>query len=90
MKLQKEFGNVLDMAKLVLQRELLKRDGAKAMSDVFQKRAALVQIKRKHVWAAQQDDNQLFLDEKPKPPRRQPVEPPAKYVEVGWLITNMQ
>ncbi|KAG9019757.1 Enhancer of polycomb-like protein 1 [Tulasnella sp. 427] len=82
LKLQKELGMVLDMARSVLKREELKRDAAKSMTEVFQKRFALVQIKRKSAWAAQQDDNQLFLDEKPKPPRRPPVEPPAGTIRI--------
>ncbi|EAU81386.1 hypothetical protein CC1G_05216 [Coprinopsis cinerea okayama7 len=77
-RLQAEFAFPLELAKLVLQRELKKKESAMQGQEVWQKRLALVDLKRKFPSFSEADEELLVDKERPRKPDvvRLPPRPP--------------
>ncbi|TFK21706.1 hypothetical protein FA15DRAFT_597418 [Coprinopsis marcescibilis] len=77
-RLQTEFVYPLELAKLVLQREMAKKEQAQNGQEVWQKRLELVDLKRKYPAFQDKLDEEVLVDkERPKKPEiRLPPRPP--------------
>ena len=72
--MQSELLSSLDLAKNVLSRENIKRDTAKQAQNVWEKRFALVDLKRRFPILGAKEDEELLHD-KERVPKRPKVDP---------------
>ncbi|KAF7370853.1 Enhancer of polycomb-like protein [Mycena sanguinolenta] len=70
LRLQGEFAYPLDLAKAVLAREGLKQESARQAQNVWEKRMAVVDLKRKFPSLGDRTDDELLID-KERPPKKQ-------------------
>jgi enhancer of polycomb-like protein len=70
LRLQGEFAYPLDLAKAVLAREGLKQENARQAQNVWEKRLAVVDLKRKFPTLGDRADEELLID-KERPPKKQ-------------------
>ncbi|KAI0360579.1 hypothetical protein OH77DRAFT_698921 [Trametes cingulata] len=79
-RLQSEIGTVLDIVRMVQQREVLKRDAQSQNRLVWDKRHVLADLKRAHPSLGAKEDEELFQDRErpPKKPKVETSRPPIK------------
>lgn len=82
LRLQSELLSSLELAKQVLNRENLKREVAHQSQQVWDKRLALVDLKRKFPSLGVKEDEELLHD-KERVPKRLKTDPGAGYVLVN-------
>lgn len=75
LRLQAELTMSIDLAKCVLQREQLKREASVQGQAVWERRLALVELKRKFPSLGTKEDEELFFD-KERIAKKPKIEPP--------------
>ena len=68
-RLQAELATAMDLANRVLQRETIKREQATQSRSMWEKRFALVDLKRKFPTLGSKEDEELFQDRERVPKR---------------------
>lgn len=78
LRLKGEIGHATELARTVLQREVMKKDAHLDAKAVWEKRISFLELKRKFPLMGGREDDEMLVD-KERPPKR-PKPEPAPYV----------